>query len=130
MLELTCLQCPKGCHLIVDETKKTVTGNLCHKGEKFGLAQIKVPQETTNNTKSSIKREFSSTVKIKHARYKRLAIMASKPVDLDLFFEIQHQLNKITLKAPVMIGDIIIKDCLNQGFDIVSSETLLKIKEE
>lgn len=65
---LTCIVCPIGCHLTVDESR-TVSGNHCHRGAEFAKT------ETTNPT-----RVVTTTIAIEGAIYRRLPVVSSAPV--------------------------------------------------
>ena len=44
MRELTCIVCPKGCRLKVDEENNwAVTGNSCPRGAEYGKAECTAP---------------------------------------------------------------------------------------
>ena len=52
MTELTCIVCPRGCTLRIEERdgRFTVTGNACKRGEQFATAEMTCPTRTLCTT--------------------------------------------------------------------------------
>lgn len=113
--ELICISCPRGCHLVVDTDEKSVTGNACKRGEAYGLSEVFDPV-----------RVITSVVKIKNADIKMLPVKTDKPLKKELNFECIKAINKVTVEAPVRIGDIIIENIFGTGVNIVASKSAFK----
>ncbi len=114
MKELICIVCPKGCHLKVDELNNySVTGNGCERGIEYGKNELINPM-----------RVITSTVKIEGALYKRCPIKTNKPIPKAKMFDVVKQLDNITLKSPVYVGQIIIKNVADTDADIVSTKNM------
>ena len=111
--ELICISCPLGCHLTVDADNKTVTGNTCKRGEVYGLNEVINPV-----------RVITSTVKIEGARLPVLPVKTNGAIPKSLNFEAIKEINDVICKAPIKVGDIIIKDILGTGVDVVASRSL------
>ena len=103
---LTCIMCPLGCQLTVlkDGDDITVTGNNCKRGEIFGKEEVTCPMRIVT---SSVKTE-------KGVR----ACKTSKPVPKSMIFEVMKEIEKLRLKN-VKFGEVVIKNVLNTGADIV-----------
>ena len=119
--KLVCIVCPKGCRLtlIQDGNCKSgykVTGNGCNRGIDYGI------KELTNPT-----RVLTSTVKIEGAIMKRLPVRTKGDIPKSLVFESMELLNHIEVYAPIKMGDIIIKDILGTGVDLIASKSMDKI---
>lgn len=114
MKELICIVCPKGCHLKIDE-QNHVTGNSCKRGVTYAIS------ETTNPT-----RIITSTVKIENGTINRLPIRTEKPAPKSKIFDIMNYLNKITVNAPVKVGDIIVENILDTNVNIIATRTINK----
>lgn len=112
MRDLICIVCPRGCHLKVDE-KLNVTGNFCKRGDTYGKTEV------TNPT-----RIITSTVKINSSILSRLPVKTDRPIPKEMIFEVMHEINKITLDAPIKTKDIIIENVLNTGANIVATRTI------
>ena len=102
----TCIMCPLGCQLTVtiDGDNITVTGNNCKRGEVFGKEEVTCPMRIVT---SSVKTE-------KGVR----ACKTSKPVPKSMIFEVMKEIEKLRLKS-VKFGEVVIKNVLNTGADIV-----------
>jgi len=114
MKEFICIVCPKGCHLTVDDDLN-VTGNTCIRGANYGKA------EATNPV-----RNVTSTVKIESSITSRLPVKTNVDIPKTRIFDVMKEINKVTVKAPIHIGDIVIKDVLGLGADIVATRNVEK----
>ena len=111
--ELICISCPLGCHLTVDAENKTVTGNTCKRGEVYGLNEVINPV-----------RVITSTVKIEGARLPVLPVKTNGDIPKNMNFEAMKIINSVTCTAPIKVGDVIIKDILGTGIDVVAPRSL------
>lgn len=114
--ELICICCPMGCHLSVDIENKKVNGNTCKRGEVYGLNEVINPV-----------RVITSTVKIKSASLPVLPVKTNGAIPKGLNFEAMKLISSITVLAPIKLGDIIIKNILNTGIDLVATRSMEKI---
>lgn len=114
--ELICICCPMGCHLTVDIDNKIVKGNTCRRGEEYGLNEVINPV-----------RVITSTVKIKSASLPVLPVKTNGAIPKELNFQAMKIINSITVLAPIKLGDIIIKNILNTGIDLVATRSMEKI---
>jgi CxxC motif-containing protein len=113
--ELICINCPRGCHLTVDE-KLNVTGNSCPRGAAYGK------QEVTNPT-----RTVTSTVRIEGAELPLCPVKTASAAPKGKMFEIMASINQAHLKAPVHIGDVVIPNVCGTGIDVVACRNMEKI---
>lgn len=111
--ELICITCPKGCHLSVDIENKKVSGNICPRGEEYGINEIFDP-----------KRVVTTTIKIENGTQKVLPVKTSTAIKKNLNFEIITILNQITVKAPITVGDKIIEGICGTDVDIIASRSM------
>ena len=112
MKEFICIVCPKGCHLKVDDNGN-VSGHTCIRGEKYGKQEAIDP-----------KRTLTSTVKIKSKLIKRLPVITSEDVPKDKVQELVRYLDNIEVSAPIKVKDIIVKDVMGLGVDIVATRSV------
>ncbi|KHS57592.1 MULTISPECIES: DUF1667 domain-containing protein [Terrisporobacter] len=119
--EITCIVCPKGCQMIVSniDGQYIVEGNSCIRGAKYGVDEVTSP-----------KRMITSTVRLEGAYLNMLPVKTSVSVPKDLVFEIMNILSTIKITAPVKVGDIIVKNILDTGVDIVSTKTISNVCQE
>ncbi|QXM07055.1 DUF1667 domain-containing protein [Crassaminicella indica] len=113
--QLVCIVCPMGCHIEVEKNKDEyiVTGNKCPRGKAYGV------KELTNPT-----RVVTTTVKIKGGLLNRLPVKTKEAIPKDKIFECMKFIDSIEVEAPVSVGDIIAKDILGTGVDLVASRSM------
>ena len=113
--ELICISCPIGCTLTVEEIdgKIVVSGNTCPNGEKYGIEEMTNPQ-----------RVVPSTVVIKGALTKRLPVKTADTIPKGKIFDCMAEINKVTVTAPVKMGDVIIPNVCGTGVDVVATKTM------
>ena len=116
--ELICINCPQGCNLNVefDQNKIiSVEGNECKMGVKYAEEEVFHPV-----------RMVTTTAAVMDGFIKLLPVKTSCPIDKSLTPNIVKEISKIKVEAPVKSGDIIIKNILNTGADIVATRTVKK----
>ncbi len=115
MKEMICIVCPQGCRLTVEEKGHDliITGNDCARGIPYAK------KEMTNPT-----RVVTSTVKIIGAIHQSLPVKTDKDISKDLNFDVIKEIEKITVKSPVKINDILIENILGTGANIVATRSM------
>lgn len=105
-MNLTCIMCPMGCSLTVTKTKNgyEVSGNTCARGEAFGKEEITSPKRIV----TSLIRTSKGVTSVK----------TSAPIPKKLIFNVMKEIDKVEVKN-AKIGDIVIKNVLNTGADVV-----------
>lgn len=116
--DMICIVCPFGCKLkvIKNDTSQTgydVEGNKCFRGADYGV------KEMTNPT-----RVLTTTVNISDASVKRLPVRTSGTIPKHLIKQAMDLINKVEVKAPIEAGQIIIKNLLDTGVDIIASRSM------
>ncbi|MBR3891523.1 MAG: DUF1667 domain-containing protein [Bacilli bacterium] len=112
MRELICIMCPKGCRLTVDDDLN-VSGNSCVRGVTYGKQEVTDPR-----------RYLTSTVKIVSSRYKRLPVISDGDLPKDRVQDVIKYLDTVEVKAPINVKDVVVKDVLGLGVDIVATRTI------
>jgi CxxC motif-containing protein len=114
--ELICISCPIGCHLQVDmEEGKVikVVGNTCKRGQIYG------EKECTNPT-----RIVTSSVKVIDGKVKVVSVKTRSDIPKGKIFDCVEALKGIEVKAPIKIGDIILKNAAGTGVDIIATKNV------
>lgn len=106
--ELICITCPKGCHLKVDVEANKVTGNACPRGAEYGINEVTNPV-----------RVITSTVKVNNGELAVVPVKTNKPIPKGLNLKCMEEINKVSISAPVRIGDVVIENVLGTGVDVV-----------
>lgn len=72
-----------------------------------------------------MKEVFTSLVRIKGSKdHKVVSVKSSTEVNRELFIEFSKVLSRIYVSTPINIGDIICKNILNTGIDIVCTKNI------
>lgn len=111
---LTCIVCPMGCALTVtleDGKVRSVSGNTCPRGAKYGEEECTHPTRTLTTT---MKVEGKDMVSVKSA----------SPLPKEYLFDYMKLLNKVELKSPVHIGDVVFKDIGGTGVDMIATKSV------
>ncbi len=116
MRQVTCIVCPKGCSLVVDEKNGQVRGNICARGEEYGRNEVINPVRTV-----------TTTVKITGAAYPRCPVKTSSPIPREWVQKAVVLLDAVELRAPVTIGDVVLKDTLGLDVHFVATRSMAQI---
>ena len=112
MKELTCIVCPRGCRLTIDDNLN-VTGNSCPRGAQYAKDEMTNP-----------KRMITSFVRVKNRENCVVSVKTSQSIPKGKIFAVMEEINKVGVDAPTHIGDIAIKDVLGTGADIVITKNI------
>jgi len=116
---LNCITCPIGCEVTVELTDKVITkvsGNNCPRGEKYVQEELTAP-----------KRMLTSTVRIENGLLPLLPVVSKSVLPKEKVLACAAVLRSITVQAPVSEGDVICKNILGLGVDIVASRDMAHI---
>lgn len=113
--QLICICCPKGCHLEVKGEDLTVTGNGCKRGAEYGVNEVTNPV-----------RIVTSTVKATGGAFKVIPVKTKMAIPKGLIMKCMEEINKTEVNLPVKIGDVVIKNVLQTGVDVVVSKNVDK----
>lgn len=70
---------------------------------------------------------FTSVVRVKSSsKYKVVPVKSTAPVDKELWREFSKVIGRIYVSIPINIGDIICRNILNTGIDIVCTRKIDK----
>lgn len=114
--EIICVVCPMGCHLnvSVDGSVYKVEGNKCKKGKIYAINELSNPLRTV-----------TSTVRINGANICRLPVKTKQAFPKGRMLELMSVLSKVEVEPPVKLEQVILKDVLGTGVDLVSTKTVL-----
>jgi CxxC motif-containing protein len=114
--KVICITCPKGCRLDVTREGDTIlkVDNCgCKRGEEYVKAELTDPR-----------RMVATTVKIKGGVHPLLPVYTAKPFPKPRIRELLNALQQVELKTPVGMGDVVVKDALGTGIDILASREM------
>ena len=110
---MTCLECPRGCRLSIDADTLHVTGNVCRRGENFARAELTNPM-----------RVLTTTVRIDAQAEKMLPVRTEDGIPKAKLFDAMKSIQKITVKAPVRVGDVIVPDLCGTGVALIATKNV------
>ena len=118
MAQLTCIACPRGCRLEVSQTGGVTIENAgCLRGVEYGREEMENPT-----------RMATSTVAVSGGDVSRCPVRTNRPAPKAKIVELVRSLASVQLAAPVAMGDVVVKDALGTGVDIVATRTISKTK--
>lgn len=113
----TCIECPLGCRLEVEEDAEgnivDVRGYACNKGKAFAEREHTDPR-----------RMVTTTVAIAGGLWPRLPVRTTAEVPKDRVWNVVELLRPISAESPVIMGDIVIADIAGTGVDVVASRDM------
>ena len=113
---LTCIVCPVGCDIkITSENGKVISieGNSCKRGEEYAISEFTDP-----------KRTLTTTVKIEGGSLPVLPVKSDRPIPKNKLLECMQVINRVSVKAPVNIGDIVLNDILGMDINIIATKDI------
>jgi CxxC motif-containing protein len=115
MREMTCIVCPNGCSLQIDEKTMTVTGNRCPRGAVYAISELTNPS-----------RSVCSSVRTSLKEYPVVSVRTSKDVPKAMIFSVMKALEKATISSYLPLGSTVIKNVAGTGADIITTTDMKK----
>lgn len=112
-LELTCIQCPMGCPLVVTMVGGqvvSVSGNTCPRGKAYG------EQEATHPV-----RVVTSFVEVEDDIHP-IPCKSSQPVLRERVADVLDAIRAARAKAPVALGEVLVADAGGTGVDVIATK--------
>lgn len=112
--DVICILCPKGCPLTVAGQDKKgnpkITGAECKEGKEYALQEITDPR-----------RVITTSIVVTGGRLPLASVRTSVAIPKDTVLPCLEEIRKVTLGAPIHIGDIIVPDVLGTGANIIAT---------
>lgn len=109
---LTCIVCPKGCQMKVtlsDDGKVLgVEGNTCKRGLVYAEDECTHPRRTVTST---VRCESGEVVSVK----------TESTVPKELVFKVMDEINSVTARDGLEIGEIVIENVCGTGVNVVAT---------
>lgn len=130
-MELTCIVCPVGCPLVVEESAASdgnasralkVTGNRCPRGAVYAQEEISSPKRTVTATCVAVIGNDAA----RHSPYapRRVPVKTSVPCPKENIQELLHDIYAQEVTLPVKHGDIVISNWHGLGIDLVATRSI------
>ena len=111
---IICVACPMGCGITVELSDSgeilSVTGNTCKRGDAYARS------ECTNPVRS-----LATTVKVDGGIHNVVPCKSAGPLPKDKIFDCMKEISAVEVKAPVVIGDVLVENICGTGINIVAT---------
>ena len=114
MMNTTCIMCPMGCSLTIEEIGGAITvkGNGCPRGEKYGRAEYTHPERVVTTL---LKGAFGGVVSVK----------TDRPIPKDKIGDLLAWAASYRLERAVSTGDVIEENAAETGANIVATSDFI-----
>lgn len=110
-----------GCQITVELEKKeggeievlSVKGNTCAIGDKYARNEVAHPERTV-----------TSTIVVAGGKLHRASVKTASNIPKDKIFACMEAIDKVAVKAPVAIGDVVIEDVCGTGVNVVATRNV------
>ena len=127
MRELTCIVCPIGCSLLVEEGAKdgpsalVITGNRCPRGAVYAQEEIRSPKRVVTATCGI---DLATLSHRGLTAPRRLPVKTSAPCPKEKINELLADIYRLRVNLPVKTGEKLITDWKGSGVDVVTVRSL------
>ena len=133
MRELTCIVCPIGCKLLVEEEQEaggllalTIKGNRCKRGSVYAEEEIRSPKRVVTAT-IAVSRSSLSSLKAASRSLtapRRIPVKTTGPCPKERTFELLKDIYALSKALPVKAGDKLIENWKDCGIDLVVTRSM------
>ncbi|MCF8001737.1 MAG: DUF1667 domain-containing protein [Halanaerobiales bacterium] len=116
--DIICTGCPKGCRVTVEVENEeiiNIEGYECPTGKKYAIDEYKNPT-----------RILPTTIRVKNGEFPLVPVKTAEPIPKSLLIKAMDVIAKKEVEAPVKIGDILIKNILDTGVNVVATRNINK----
>ncbi|SHJ81999.1 DUF1667 domain-containing protein [Hespellia stercorisuis] len=114
--EFTCIVCPNGCDVTAEfegTEIRRIEGAACARGEEYVRQELTAPRRT-----------IASSVAVLGGTLPLASVRTTAAIPKDKIFRVMEEVKKVTLQAPVFSGQVVIRDVLSLGSDIVATKNV------
>lgn len=119
MEKIVCVLCPMGCKIKYDALNGKIVsleGNRCPRGVSYLEDELREP-----------KRIVPTSVKVINGEMSLVSVKTSKPIPRRLIPQFMQLVKKVEVEAPIKVGDVIIKNVLDTGADVIATRTVRRV---
>ncbi|MHA2035071.1 MAG: DUF1667 domain-containing protein [Promethearchaeota archaeon] len=116
--EIRCIICPTGCLVHVENVngELIIEGHSCKRGEEYGREEFIAP-----------KRILTTTIRVENGFLPLIPVRSDKPLPKERLQEALKEIAITKIKAPIKMGDILLKDILGLEANIIASRDLAEV---
>ncbi|MCS7241810.1 DUF1667 domain-containing protein [Candidatus Caldatribacterium sp.] len=118
--EVLCIVCPLGCRIRVEpkDNEFSFRGG-CARGRSYAAQEVTHPC-----------RIVTTTVRIRCGEIPRLPVRTSHPFPKGRIFALMEFLRSLEVEAPVRRGEVLVRNLLGTGIDLVATRTIRRLEKE
>ena len=119
--EFTCIVCPNGCTITAEAEARgdgtyavrSVQGAACPRGTAYVEQELTAPRRT-----------IATSVPVKGGELPLASVRLSAPIPKKDIFRAMEEIRKVSRKAPVHIGDVVISHLLGTDADVIVTKNV------
>ena len=111
-----CIICPNSCEIDVEYSGKEIkkiSGQTCKRGDEYVRKELIAPE-----------RGITTSVPISGGVIPLVSVRSSKTIPKELLPKVIAEISKARAAAPVKMGDVLIKNVLGTGADIIATKNV------
>ena len=102
---ITCIMCPNSCEITYD-----LNGGMCAKGPEYVKNEILNPRRT-----------LTTSIRVIGGEMPLASVKTSGSLPKEKLKEAMKQVSALTVNAPVLPGQVIVKDFVEEGIDLIAT---------
>ncbi|MHA1986916.1 MAG: DUF1667 domain-containing protein [Promethearchaeota archaeon] len=113
--DIRCIVCPTGCLVHVENVngELIIEGHSCQRGEVYAREEFIAPS-----------RILTTTIRVEDGFLPLLPVRSDKPLPKERLQEALKEIAVTKIKAPIKMGDVLIKNVLGLNTNIIASRDL------
>jgi CxxC motif-containing protein len=119
MRNLTCIVCPIGCSLSVEEKangEMIVSGNKCSRGSVYAQEEIKAPKRIVTASCKVV--QSTESLQTSLNEHRRISVKTNSPCPKNMIDDLLKDIYNTGVKVPIKSGDVIISNWKESGIDV------------
>lgn len=115
----TCIICPNSCEIVVTKSAAgqfVMDGAACKRGIEYIQQELVDPQ-----------RNIATSVLVENGAFPLVSVRLTQPVPKPRIFDVINEIKRVKLKAPVTIGQVIIRNVLGLSSDVIATKNVSEI---
>ena len=115
--EIRCVVCPTGCLVHVENVNGALImeGYSCNRGEDYAREEFIAP-----------KRVLTTTIRVENGFLPLLPVRSNTPIPKEKLQETLKEIAITKVKAPIKMGEVLIKNVLSLNANIIASRDLIE----
>ncbi|MDR0910522.1 MAG: DUF1667 domain-containing protein [Spirochaetaceae bacterium] len=124
MKDLTCIVCPIGCQLTVEEKEAEliISGNRCPRGAVYAEEEMRAPKRVVTATCRIVNAGTSADINTQKPH--RLPVKSNTACPKELINDLLADIYKLEVQVPIKAGDVLIPNWQGRGIDVIATRSL------